>query len=169
MPGRSPVAPRAGAVTVRIATARDLDTVISLRVALLREHSGNPIYRRLRPDLAARARRLFAQQLESPSEVTLLAERGGRVIGILRCTESGGSPLLLPDQYAYISSVYVVPDARRGGVLAALMARATIWAREAGLEEFRLHSVADSPAANEAWDALGFQIVEHLRVRPVER
>jgi hypothetical protein len=38
-----------------------------------------------------------------------------------------------------------------------------------GLDEFRLHSVADGEAANRAWDALGFEIVEHLRVRSVDR
>jgi aminoglycoside 6'-N-acetyltransferase I len=117
----------------------------------------------------ARARRLFAIQLESPGEVTFLAERDGRAIGILRCVDSAGSPLLEPAQYAYVSSVYVVPDARRTGVMRALVDRAVTWAQRAGLDEFRLHSVADAPAANKAWDALGFQVVEHLRVRPLTR
>jgi ribosomal protein S18 acetylase RimI-like enzyme len=158
---------RSARVTVRAATVKDLDTVVALRVALLREHPENPVYRRLRHDVTARARRLFAQQLDSPGEVTFLAERGGQAVGILRCVESSGSPLLLPAQYAYVSSVYVLPEARRSGVLTALMEHAEGWAREAGLEEFRLHSVADSPAANGAWDALGFEIVEHLRTRSV--
>jgi ribosomal protein S18 acetylase RimI-like enzyme len=158
---------RSARVTVRAATVKDLDTVVALRVALLREHSANPVYRRIRPDVTTRARRVFAQQLDSPGEVTFLAERGGKAVGILRCVESGGSPLLLPAQYAYVSSVYVLPEARRAGVLTALMGDAEAWAREAGLEEFRLHSVATSDAANSAWDALGFEIVEHLRTRPV--
>jgi ribosomal protein S18 acetylase RimI-like enzyme len=158
---------RSAPVTVRAATVNDLDTVVALRVALLREHATNPVYRRLRHDVTTRARRLFAQQLTSPSEVTFLAERGGQVVGILRCVDSGGSPLLLPAQYAYVSSVYVLPEARQSGVLRALMEHAEAWARDAGLEEFRLHSVATSDAANSAWDALGFEIVEHLRSRPV--
>jgi GNAT superfamily N-acetyltransferase len=158
---------RSARVTVRAATVEDLDTVVALRVALLREHKNNPVYRHLRPDVTSRARRLFAQQLNSPGEVTFLAERDGRAIGILRCVESAGSPLLLPAQYAYVSSVYVLPEARRTGVLTALMEHAEAWAREAGLEEFRLHSVATSDATNSAWDALGFEIVEHLRTRPV--
>jgi ribosomal protein S18 acetylase RimI-like enzyme len=158
---------RSARVTVRAATVKDLDTVVALRVALLREHSENPIYRRLRSDVTARARRLFTQQLNSPGEVTFLAERADRAVGILRCVESTGSPLLLPAHYAYVSSVYVLPEARRAGVLTALMEHAETWAREAGLEEFRLHSVATGAAANSAWDALGFEIVEHLRSRPV--
>jgi ribosomal protein S18 acetylase RimI-like enzyme len=163
-------APRTGeSVVVRRATGRDLDTVVALRLALLREHASNPIYRRLAKDVTTRARKLFARQLESPGEITLLAERDGRIVGILRCVESSGSPLLSPEQYAYISSVYVDPAVRRTGVLRALLARAEVWARSLELEEFRLHSVADGDAANRAWDALGFEIVEHLRVRAVNR
>jgi GNAT superfamily N-acetyltransferase len=160
---------RSAKVTVRAATVKDLETVVALRVALLREHGDNPVYRRLRSDVVARARRLFTQQLNSPGEVTFLAERGGQPIGILRCVESAGSPLLHPPHYAYVSSVYVLPDERRTGVLRALMEHAEAWAREAGLDEFRLHSVATSTATNSAWDALGFEVVEHLRRRPLGR
>jgi ribosomal protein S18 acetylase RimI-like enzyme len=155
--------------TVRRATPRDLESVVALRLALLREHASNPIYRHLAPDVTARARKLFGRQLDSPGEVTFLAERGGAIVGILRCVESAGSPLLRPEQYAYVSSVYVVPSERRSGVLAALFEQAEVWARSVGLDEFRLHSVADSDAANGAWDAMGFRVVEHLRVRPVSR
>ncbi len=154
---------------VRPATLGDLDAVVALRLALLREHGSNPIYRQVAPDLTARARKLFARQLDSPGEITFLAERDGQAVGILRCVESSGSPLLMPEHYAYVSSVYVLPAERRTGVLSALIERAEAWARETGLEEFRLHSVADGDAANRAWDALGFEVVEHLRVRPVKR
>jgi ribosomal protein S18 acetylase RimI-like enzyme len=155
------------AVAVRPATERDLAAVVELRLALLHEHRTNLIYRRLRPDARARARRLFATQLRSPNEVILLAELGGEVVGILRCVQSSGLPLLLPAQYGYISSVYVLPSARRRGVLHALLAEAVAWCKARGLTEMCLHNVADSEVANAAWEALGFKIVEHLRVCPL--
>jgi aminoglycoside 6'-N-acetyltransferase I len=154
-------------LTVRVATLADLDTIVALRLALLQEADDSPVYHRLRADAVPRARRLFRQQLESPDEVTFLAERDGVTTGVLRCVESHGSPLLEPERYAYVSSVYVVPAARRTGVLRALLDRAGYWCRDRGLDEMRLHSVADAAAANAAWDALGFTIVEHLRVRPL--
>jgi GNAT superfamily N-acetyltransferase len=154
---------------VRAATVADLETVIALRLALLREAHDSPVYGRLRADAGRRARRVFQQQLESAFEATFLAERFGAPVGILRCVESSGSPLLDPDRYAYVSSVYVVPDARRRGVLHALLERASTWCHDRGLDEMRLHSVAGAGAANAAWDALGFAVVEHLRVRPVGR
>ena len=162
--------PAGGATTVHVrqATARDLDTVVALRLALLLEHRDHPIYGRLRGDAAARARELFAGQLRSTMEAIFLAERGGEVVGVLRCVESVGSPLLEPARYAYVSSAYVRPAARRGGVLRALLASADAWARARGLDQMRLHNVAGSAEAEGAWSALGFGVVEQVRVRPLD-
>lgn len=158
-----------GRLTVRAATPDDIDIVVSLRIALLRAHAGNAIYGRLRPDAEARAHVLFARQLASAGEVMLLAERDGRVVGCLRCVRSVGSPLLEPAEYAYISSVYVRPEARRGGVLRTLMAEAERWSAARGLHEMRLHNASDNDAASETWQALGFEVVELLRVRRASR
>jgi GNAT superfamily N-acetyltransferase len=76
-----------------------------------------------------------------------------------------GSPLLEPARYAYVSSAYVRPDVRRRGVLRALMAEVERWSRARGLDQMRLHNVAGSEAAERAWDALGFAVVEQVRLR----
>ncbi len=161
-------APATGAadrVTVRRATLRDLETVVELRLALLREHEGYAPHRRLRSDAREQARQLFAAQLRRPSEVTFLAERRGAVVGILRCAHARGIPLVEPAAHGYISSVYVVPEARRQRVLRTLLAAAIRWCKARGLGTIYLHSAAGNPAANAAWEALGFRIAEHLRVR----
>lgn len=154
-------------LTVRQATADDLPTIVALRLSLLREHADHPIYGRLRADAPARARELFANQLDSPGEIMFLAERAGQVVGILRCIESTGSPLLHPARYGYVSSVFVKPEARRTGVLHALVARAADWCTERGLDEMRLHSVVGDAVSEAAWDALGFGVVEYVRMRRV--
>jgi ribosomal protein S18 acetylase RimI-like enzyme len=138
-------------------------------MALLREHSHNTIYGRLRADAEARAAKLFAAQLQSPNEVVFLADIGGDTVGVLRCIHSAGSPLLDPPQYAYVSSVYVMPKARERGVLRSLLAAADEWCNVRGLDEMRLHNAADNPLANAAWEALGFEVVEHLRVRSLRQ
>ena len=158
-------ASRAVHVHVREATPRDLDAVVALRLALLREHPDHPIYGRLRSDVDVRARELFATQLRSTSEVIFLGELGGDVVGVLRCVESAGSPLFDPARYAYLSSTYVRPDARRRGVLRALLAAADRWSRARGLDQMRLHNVAGSIGAEAAWSSLGFAVVEQVRVR----
>lgn len=154
-------------IRVRHASLHDLDAVMELRLALLREHSEHPIYGRLRPDAAARARTLFGTQLRSAGESIFLAECEGIVSGILRCVESSGSPLLDPDRYAYISSAYVRPEVRRRGVLRALLDAAERWSRARGLEQMRLHNVSGSDSAEGAWSALGFEVVEQVRVRSI--
>jgi len=97
--------------------------------------------------------------------VILLADQGGEPVGVLRCVESVGSPLMEPARYAYVSSAYVRPDARRRGVLRALLAAAERWALGRGLKQMRLHNVAGSANAEAAWSALGFEVVEQVRLR----
>lgn len=154
---------------VRAASPRDLEAVLALRLALLREHPDHPIYGRLRPDVTARARTLFGAQLRSPSEAIFLASLGGDTVGVLRCAESAGSPLFDPPRYAYVSSVYVRPDARRRGALRALLDAAERWALARGLDQMRLHNVSGSAGAESAWDALGFAVVEQVRLRDLNR
>jgi GNAT superfamily N-acetyltransferase len=155
--------------TVRPAGPKDLSTVVALRLSLLREHADHAIYGRLRVDAANRARDLFAAQLDSPTEVIFLAERGAQVVGILRVVESTGSPLLHPPRYGYVSSVFVTPSARRSGVLHALLDRAVAWCEDRGLDEMRLHSVAGDTVSEAAWDAVGFEVVEYVRLKKISR
>jgi GNAT superfamily N-acetyltransferase len=154
-------------LAIRQASREDLPTIVALRLSLLREHARHPIYGRLRADAAHRARELFGAQLDSSSEVMFLAERAGQVVGILRCVESTGSPLLDPPRYGYVSSVFVTPSARRAGVLRALVERAVRWCEDRGLDEMRLHSVAGDAVSEAAWDALGFEIVEYVRLKKI--
>ena len=157
------------AITVRQATVADLDTVVDLRLALVREHHTNPVYKRVRADAEERARSLYTAQLRSDHEAIFLAVRASVPVGILRIVESAGSVLLDPPRYGYLSSVYVVPGARRRGILKQLMSAAEQWCEGRGLDELRLHSASDNPLSNATWDNLGFTIVEHVRMRPLRR
>ena len=44
---------------------------------------------------------------------------------------------------------------------------AEAWCRGRGLSEMRLHNVSDYATAGLAWQALGFDVVEQLRLRPL--
>lgn len=157
----------AALLSIRRATSDDLDAVVRLRLALLREYPDHAIYGRLRANADQLARPVFATQLESGNETTFLAECDGEAVGILRVVEAAASPFLMPERYCYVSSVYVVPARRRQGVLRQLLAHAIEWCRHRGLGEMRLHSVGERESASAAWDALGFQVVEQVRVRRI--
>jgi ribosomal protein S18 acetylase RimI-like enzyme len=150
-------------VTVRRATHRDLDAIVTLRIELLREYPDHPVYGSLRPDAEARARPLFAAQLESSAEAIFLAEANDVAIGVLRCVESSASPLLFPERYCYVSSAYVRAAYRRQGVLHDLFEQAVAWARARGLTQMRLHNVGTREDSASTWDALGFEVVEQVR------
>lgn len=156
--------PTRGSITVRRAMTADLPVVVELRLALLRENGDHPIYGRLRTDARQRAYDIFGAQLRSSHEAIFLAETAGSVVGILRCVETLNSPLLHPDRYCYVSSVYVRPDSRRGGILKALLQRAEVWCGERGLTEMRLHNVPGG-SASAAWNSSGFEVVEEVRRR----
>ena len=152
-------------LAVRRARLDDLNAIVEMRLALLREYGDHPLYGNLRADARERAVDLFRAQLLTPNETMLLAERGGVVVGLMRCVESPASPLLFPERFCYVSSVYVRPAERRRGILRALLSAAESWCDEHGITEMRLHSATTSPEAASAWDALGFEVVEHVRRR----
>ena len=160
----SATTPATTGVTVRRATYRDLDAIVALRIALLREYGDHPVYGNLRSDAEVRARPLFAAQLESSAEAIFLAEDNDVAIGVLRCVESAASPLLNPERYCYVSSAYVHPDWRRHGVLHDLFEHAVRWARERGLTQMRLHNVGTREDSASTWDALGFEVIEQVRL-----
>lgn len=155
------------ALSVRPAKLDDLTSIVQLRLALLREYHDHPLYKNLRPDAHDRAFELYSAQLLSPNEAMFVAELGERrqIVGILRCVDTPSSPLLLPERYCYVSSVYVSPAQRKKGVLRALLAAAEQWCDARGLGEMRLHNSSISGVAAEAWSALGFEVVEHVRRR----
>jgi GNAT superfamily N-acetyltransferase len=154
-------------LVVRPATLDDLDAIVELRLALLREYANHPFYSRLRPDVRLRAYELYRTQLSSPYEIIFIAERSRHVVGVLRCVETATSPVLLPERYCYVSSAYVAAGERKKGVLRTLVAAAETWCDERGLSEMRLHNSSRSGEARAAWSALGFDVVEEVRRREV--
>ena len=155
-------------ISVRRAQLDDLSAIVELRLALLREYKDHPLYGNLRPDVEERAYSLYRVQLTSTHDTIFVAEIGRRIVGVMRCVDTPSSPLFFPERYCYVSSVYVRPTERRKGVLRALLAAADRWCEEHGIAEMRLHNSAMAPVAEQAWSALGFQIVEHVRRRPLQ-
>jgi GNAT superfamily N-acetyltransferase len=154
-------------IEVRRATIADLDDVIALRIALLREYGDHPIYGRLHPEAEARARPVFSQQIQAPDQAIFLAAHLGAIAGIARCVDSRGSPLLVPDRYCYVTSVYVKREHRRNGVLRAMMDRVEEWATERGLSELRLHNSTLHAGTRATWDQLGFEVNEEVRLKQI--
>lgn len=155
----------AAGVVVRAATPADIDTVVALRLQLLRDEARSPLFAHPRSDAAQQARLLCEAQLASPVEVTLLAIDDAAAVGLLRCSVSRAPRLVHPTRYGFLTSAYVAPSHRRRGVLRALLREAETWCRARGLGEVRLHCTTENLEGNATWEALGYTPAELVRRR----
>jgi GNAT superfamily N-acetyltransferase len=152
---------------VRRATTRDLESIVALRLALLREESRNPLFANPHPDAGRRARRLTREELDAPGQVLLVAIRDTDVVGMLRCRAVRRTPLIADARQAVVTTVYVVPSQRRNGVLRALLHAADRWCRRHRLAGMRLQCAVTNDVGRKAWESLGFRPAELLYLRGV--
>lgn len=157
------------AITVRRATPADLEQVAAMRLALLREEAGNPLFAHPHPAARARALRLTRRQLATPGQAFFVAARGHRLVGMLRCRAMRRTPLVVDSRQAVVTTAYVVPSARRHGVLRALVAAVDEWCRTLGLAGMRLQCALGNAGGRSAWESLGFVPAELLYLRGIPR
>jgi GNAT superfamily N-acetyltransferase len=154
-------------LVVRHATLEDVPQIVALRLALLREEERNLFFAHPHPDAAERALELTRAEVGTPGEVFLLAARGASIVGMLRCRSVRRMPLVAGARQAVVTTVYVVPEARRTGVLRALLESADRWCREQGLTDMRLQCALSNDVGRKAWESLGFAPAETLYLRTV--
>ena len=154
-------------VVVRRATLEDLDQVVALRLALLREEKRNPFFANPHPDAESRAVELTRGELSAPGEVILVASIEDAIVGMLRCRLVRRMPLVAGDRQAVVTTVYVVPAQRRRGVLSALLNSADRWCRRQGVTDMRLQCALTNDAGRKAWESLGFRPAETLYFRAI--
>ena len=156
-------------IVVRRATLDDLDQVVALRLALLREEERNPFFANPHPDADARAVELTRGELTAPGEVILVASIDDAIVGMLRCRLVRRMPLVAGDRQAVVTTVYVVPAQRRRGVLGALLNAADRWCRRQGVTDMRLQCAVTNDVGRKAWESLGFTPAETLYFRTIPR
>jgi GNAT superfamily N-acetyltransferase len=135
-------------LTVRPATAADLDTLADFNVAMAEETEDKP----LDPDtVRAGVQGLF----ESPSRgFYLIAERNDHAVGSLMITPEWSD--WRNGAFWWIQSVYVRPDARRTGVYTALHRDVRRRAREKSeVCGLRLYVERGNESARETYERLG--------------
>jgi ribosomal protein S18 acetylase RimI-like enzyme len=156
-------------VIVRPATIDDVPQVAALRVALLHEEKRNPFFADPHPEADARALGLTRADIETPAGVFFVAVRGESIVGMLRCRVVHRSALVAESRQAAVTTVYVVPDQRRTGVLRALLAAADDWCRQQRLRGMRLQCATTNDAGRKAWESLGFSEAEIVYIRSVPK
>jgi ribosomal protein S18 acetylase RimI-like enzyme len=104
-------------------------------------------------DAAFRAR--FERVLVDNGHRIIVAEIGGRVIGVLHVFER---PALEKPCEAVVQALVVDSEARSSGVGEALMREAEAWARSRKLPSASLYSGADRKRAHAFYERIGYRV-----------
>jgi GNAT superfamily N-acetyltransferase len=152
-----PGAPSSG---VRPMITADLDDVVALHVEEIRwgvQFGGTA----LRAEAADVARREYTGVLERDDPWTWVAERDGRVVGMITVTPPGPGPWFGPlssaSNPAYVGTTVVAPTERSGGVGAALAGTAHAALDAAGVDLTLLHYSPLNPLSAPFWNRCGYR------------
>lgn len=155
---------------LRTATMDDVDELVALWAQYMRAHALNPAYRRLRPDALREKRRQFVRRIEDATSAIFVIQReDGGLDGMIVCFLEENAPAFYPVRYVRIQTPFVRRDARRRGNLMRLLRATFDWARQWEIDEVRLYTGADNLIANAVADELGFEPIEVIRRRAIDR
>jgi ribosomal protein S18 acetylase RimI-like enzyme len=117
------------------------------------------------PDVAWQRRKgRWKTTLQSDDGVGLVAEREGRVVGVLigevEKPAEGSDTYAVPNSTAHVHDLAVLPEAQGAGVGRALMDRFERELRERGIESYGLEVMAGNDAARAFYDKLGLELAQ---------
>lgn len=131
------------AATIRAGTEADSDEMVPLMIEL-----GYPT-------TPEQMRTRMARIAAHPDYHTLVAERGGRVVGMVGVQR--GIAWNNDAPWARVHSLAVLPEEQGRGTGAALMAAAEAWAREQGATSIHLTTNARREGAHRFYERIGYQ------------
>jgi ribosomal protein S18 acetylase RimI-like enzyme len=109
-----------------------------------------------RPTDLPGARAFLAERLAQEESVIFVAESGGRAVGFVQLYPAFSSTAARPGRLWLLNDLYVVPDARAGGVGRALVRRARTLAEETGACGLELVTARANAAAQRLYESLGW-------------
>jgi GNAT superfamily N-acetyltransferase len=168
--GVQPAAPRRAspAVAIRVAAARDLDTVARLALAEIQHRSAAPMFApRQDPPLTALA--AAHQALRDNGAVHLIATIGGRDAGLLTIELTSPAPRLCPHRQPYIGPTATLPEARRQGIGHALARAALTWAHANDYQWISVDYATANPLSRPFWQNAGFRPAGYGLLRLIDR
>lgn len=134
--------------TIRAARSQDRNDWIRLRHALWPDGTLD--------DHGRDVDRFLAGARHQAAEVLLALDDTGAIVGFVELSIRNIVDSCSTDRVGYLEGWYVVPEARRKGVGAALVAAGERWARSMGCREFASDTHLDNEASQRAHVALGF-------------
>lgn len=128
------------------ATATELEALVPL-------FDGYRVFYKQASDYEA-ARSFLGSRLAKNDTVIFLAELDGKAVGFTQLLPSFSSVLV--GRLWILNDLFVVPEARRGGVARALLGRARDYALKTQAKRLVLRTAVDNRAAQSLYEALGW-------------
>jgi GNAT superfamily N-acetyltransferase len=146
--------------TVRRAEQRDLASIGEMGAQLVRMHYGFDARRFLAPfeNQAGGYASFLGTQLTRDDAVVFVADRGGEPIGYAYAGVEPLSWMELREEAGFVYDVFVIDEARRSGVGAALVEAAAAWLAERGMPRVMLWTAARNEGARRLFARLGFRL-----------
>ena len=145
-------------ITIRPARPTDQEHLGRYGVALMHQHHESDPKRFIEAMNAEGGYgRFLVSQIATPTNVVLVAESDGAVVGYLWANIESTSWMLLRGPCGVIQDVYVDPAARRLGAGRALMRAGIEWIRSKGRTQIVLMTKTKNEHAQRLFAALGFR------------
>jgi ribosomal protein S18 acetylase RimI-like enzyme len=143
---------------VRPVVAEDLQAVGTMAGDLVRYHHSLDAHRFLLVDGVERGyARYFASQLDEPSTIILVAERGDRLVGYAYAKLEPRDWNALLDAHGALHDIFVVPDERRSGVGSLLLEEVARRLAELGAPRVVLATAVQNEPAHRLFERHGFR------------
>ena len=152
-------------IEIEISEITDLDAEWEGLVPLFRglhEHHLTIMDGRLRRDWEERQRAGIEDQFLTGEAVIVVAKVAGRATGLVH-GHIAEHPII-EVRTGFVDHAYVEPEARRQGVLTALLERIEQWFKQRGVGAAQLLVVVGNIEAERAWEARGYRpYMERMR------
>jgi aminoglycoside 6'-N-acetyltransferase I len=139
---------------IRRVNADDAVAWLRMREALWPDETGSH---------AREVQDFLAGRLNMPLAVLVAVDGAGTLLGFVELSIRAYAEDCVTDRVAYLEGWYVVPEARRRGVGAALVRAAEDWGRAQGCTEFASDALLDNDVSAAAHHALGFEETVQIR------
>lgn len=149
------------AFQVRPAVFEDMDAILQLWQAMMREHQAGDERIELAPGALSAYRAYAGYHLANSESLVLVATRETadepEVAGFVLAAISRNLPMFLPPRYGYLSDLAVAGNMRRLGIGRALLHNTADWLRGHEISTIQLQYYNFNAAGAAFWEAMGFK------------
>ncbi|HEV2316492.1 MAG TPA: GNAT family N-acetyltransferase [Thermoplasmata archaeon] len=157
-----------GQVRLRLATEKDLPTLIPVLLRLKRLNEEFDPLLKVRADADERAREILKADLHNPKSVLLVAEGArqdaGKIVGVVRATVRE-RPFYIPEYEGVIQDIYLLPLYRRHGVGEYLLKETVRYLKERGAGLVTAEFPTQNEIASKFYTKRGFRPITALHAK----